>query len=164
MAKMEMENEQQPATKEGRSDNLNVHGIPARSYKTGGVPNETFHQMVARVNANAFLPIEQATHHVQPRVKGGKKKLHRVARRALDQLTPKQLKLLCSIATGEMIVVVIGNVQYACKKHDGNYNITSLCADSHEYTVTLSPFACTCPDCKFRDHECKHVRKLKEFL
>ena len=162
MPKMEMDNEQQAPTKEGRSDNLNVHGVPARSYKTGAVPGETFAQLVARVNANAFLPIEQGTLHVRPKV--AKRKLHRIARRAVEQLTVQQLALLCAIARGDMMLVTIAGVQYACKKRDGDYAITSLCADSHEYTVALSPPACSCPDCRFREHECKHILKLKEFM
>lgn len=162
--KLEFDNEQQKATQDGEQKDKTVHGTPARSYMTGHRPKETFEQLVARANANSFFLPEVVDSKPKKRIAGGKKKLHRVAKKALD-LTAKQLELLVEIARGRQFALAIGGVQYSVRKlKPGAWQITSLCKDSHEYSVTLDPPACTCPDCAFRDRECKHILALKELL
>jgi hypothetical protein len=121
------------------------------------IPGETYEQLLARVQGSAFfMPAEK----VPGAPKAGKlKKLPKPLRKLLANaanLSDVQLQLLTKLLAGEARLA--GN--YAVERTEAGWRVEALQGGDGGHTVNLELTECSCPDCRFRERQCKHIKLL----
>jgi len=113
---------------------------------------ESYEQMVARINASAFLIADDDVPTNQ-----------RKQRRAfsISKLTQREQRLLVDLLNGTAKLVVIAGAQYAVRQL-GEKSIVSAVEKLADYVVEGD--RCTCPDSKFREHACKHAEAVRALV
>lgn len=87
------------------------------------------------------------------RRKGGKR-----LDRALETLTARQRDLLLELLDGRRALLQVEGSQYAVRFGDTWSFVRLDTCDEHACTL----LACSCPDNRFRQHECKHMRAMRK--
>jgi hypothetical protein len=105
---------------------------------------ETFEQLIARMNASAYMDY-------QPKVKPPKAKGPRRLVKVAESLPPDQAQLLLELLEGRWAL----SRGLAVRREGATWVVRKLEAGAVEYIVDGG--ACTCPDYKFRAHRCIHV-------
>jgi len=119
----------------------------AKSYVTGHKPKETIEQMLVRINSNSF--IGALPEHFGSNPDRGRKR----------KLTSQQESLVMEWLRGERQAIRWGTETFLYRPGEAGTLICSLDAEAREHEVVGD--VCSCEDCRFRQHECKHIRALR---
>lgn len=112
-----------------------------------------FEALVAKVNANSFLPDDWA-------IKRSGRRVSKRVFKLLMRLDASKAELLIELLEGRWATLTVSEVLYAVKQDGRSWRIRNV-ESGAEYEVPLDLSACTCPDFKFRDHGCKHMAALR---
>lgn len=116
-----------------------------------------FEKYVAKVMSTAYLAPVTPT----AKVKAKKQKKHRLTKK-LSNMSVEQQKLLLLLIAEKVAMVTIKGETYAYRRSIDGWIIRSLKDGEPEHTVTTDFIACSCPDNRYRGHQCKHILVLKE--
>lgn len=129
----------------------------ADKYLTGHKPKLSFEQLVAQANANSFF-LPAGSEPKQPRKRP--KKLHRAVRAAAE-LSEGDRKALELLLLGRAVLKTVEGQSYVLWREGDFWHVRSAAPGGHEHTVSLQTGTCSCEDCKFRAHVCKHMKAVE---
>jgi hypothetical protein len=112
---------------------------------------ESYEQLVARVNASAFIEHSE----LEPR-----RKQHRLVLRA-RKLSPLHLEALKGLLAGDWALVRVGGRSYALTRDGEEWRVLGLYEGAVERRVLHG--ACSCEDSRFRGRKCKHAQAVERF-
>ena len=119
---------------------------------------ESIKRLVSVANAWGMVQIEPNEVRSRPRKRHKRHKLVDKAARLSDD----QLKLLLRMLEDqETMLINVRGESYAVKVGLDDYKIRNVAEDSPEYIVFKDLSACSCPDNKFRERECKHIEAIR---
>lgn len=121
--------------------------------------SDTLMELVARVNAAAYLPPD-AGDVLWHKPKRGEHKIVKKAR----ALSPKQLELLIALLESRAALVLINGHQYAMEKFSDGWTVQRTEVGSVQHSVSADFAHCSCDDHKFRHRDCKHILSLRGLL
>lgn len=122
-------------------------------------------QLVARVNSCAYLPPqipdEVAKLYCRKKRSGRSKRFQRIIAK-VDELSKLELELLIVLLEEGWGLLRCGGEQYIYRDAGQAWQVKALRSGSTVHTVDFDLSECSCPDCRYREHECKHIAGLKE--
>lgn len=102
-----------------------------------------------KARTGAFIDTTEAK---KPKVK-----LRKDLQRLVDRAKGCDTALLVDLVEGRAFLVA----GFVVKRTKDGWCIHGLDKGAAEHTVSLDLSMCSCPDCKFRERDCKHIRALK---
>lgn len=107
----------------------------------------TFDVLVAEINASGFFIDDHA-----PKVSRPKK------RNRMPEINGRELTIVIALLERKATAININGAPYAVSKVDGGWKVQSL-REPSDYTIEAGQ--CSCPDCVYRAHKCKHLEAVE---
>ena len=120
---------------------------------------EDFFTLVKRLNAYSFLGDDKEPKAPVVKPKKGHNKVDRLIAK-IAELSPEQQQALGMLMAGKAALLNYEGAAYTIRKVGDSWVVQKPGGEAH----TVTDDVCSCPDAKFRERECKHLKMLKELL